>query len=104
MGKSAKKIGAWVSAHRKAQKATKKTVKGAKEVFYRKTKGGYLWLSLRWQPGALEQYPGAPYVSNFTHCVNFAGGGSWEVEGEALDSRGLPKTEHAEVGSVLSTM
>ena len=103
LGKSAKKIAAWVGAHRKAQKATKKAVKGAKEVFYRRQRNGYLWLSLRWQPGAVEQYPGAAYVSNFTYCVNFGSAGGWEVEGEALDSRGMP-VGSAQVGSVLSTM
>ena len=103
LGKSAKKIASWVGAHRKAQKATKKAVKGAKEVFYRRQRNGYLWLSLRWQPGAVEQYPGAAYVSNFTYCVNFGSAGGWEVEGEALDSKGMP-VGSAQVGSVLSTM
>jgi len=103
LGKSAKKIAAWVGAHRKAQKATKKAVRGAKEVFYRRQRNGYLWLSLRWQPGAAEQYPGAAYVSNYTYCVNFGSAGGWEVEGEALDSRGMP-VGRDKVGSVLSTM
>ncbi len=103
LGKNVKRLGAWVSQHRKAQKVVKKTVKGAKEVFFRK-QGGYLWLSLRWQIGAAEQYPGAPYLQNFTHCVNFPAPGTWDVEGEALDSKGLPKAGPSQVGNVLSTM
>ena len=52
---------------------------------------------------AAEQYPGAAYVSNYTYCVNFGSAGGWEVEGEALDSRGMP-VGRDKVGSVLSTM
>ena len=63
----------WVSSHRKAQRAAKKgtaaVVKGAKEVWYRRDAAGYLWLSLRWQPAAVEQYPGAA-PPNFTYAAS----------------------------------
>ena len=51
-----------------------------------------------------RQYPGAPYLQNFTHCVNFPSAGTWEVEGEALDSNGLPKIARSPVDSVRSTL
>ena len=107
LGKSVKRLSAWVSQHRKSQKLLSKSVKGAKELWYRKDRQGSLWLALRFVPGAAEQYPGAPYH-------NFSSGAAfplplhsqhwWEVEGEPLDSRGRPKSERQALGSVLSTM
>ena len=108
LGKRVARLRDWVSSHRKAQRAAKKgtaaVVKGAKEVWYRRDAAGYLWLSLRWQPAAVEQYPGAA-PPNFTYAAShlLAAGGGWEVEGEPVDSRGRSRGD-AQTGHVLSTM
>jgi len=107
LGKSVKRLSNWISQHRKSLKAAMRNVKGAKEVWYRRDRLGFLWLALPFVPNAKEQYPGAPYL-NFSSGASFPLPFSsqlwWEVEGEPLDSRGQPKAERQILGSVLSTM
>jgi len=88
MGKSAQKLNRWVAQHRKAQRALRKSVKGAIEIHFRRDHQGYLWLPLRWRSAAAEQLPGAPYA-NASFCMHHYEKGRYVVEGEPLDSRGM---------------
>jgi len=104
LGKSPRKLSSWVAQHRKAQRALRKSVKGAKELWFRRDRSGYIWLPLRYQPKATEQLPGAPY-SNYTYCMHYSAAGThWEVEGEPLDASGAATSESWHRESILSTM
>lgn len=88
VGKSAQKLGRWIAQHRKGQRALRKSVRGAIEINFRRDHLGFLWLPLRWRPGAAEQVPGAAY-SNSSFSMIYFEPGRYVVEGEPLDSRGM---------------
>ncbi len=82
----------------------RKSVKGAKELWYRRDAAGYIWLPLRWQPAAAEQYPGSAY-HNYSFCVLYdVSAPTWQIDGEALTSTGAPSGGRTAISSVLSTM
>lgn len=88
VGKSPQRLNRWIAQHRKAQRALRKSVRGAVDIHFRRDHLGFLWLPLRWRPGAAEQLPGAP-GANASFCMMYYDAGSYFVEGAPLDSRGM---------------
>jgi hypothetical protein len=88
VGKSPQRLNRWIAQHRKAQRALRKSVRGAVDIHFRRDHLGFLWLPLRWRPGAGEQLPGAP-GANASFCMIYHDDGRYLVEGAPLDSRGM---------------
>jgi len=134
LGKSAKRLAAWVASHRKTVRSAGgeagRAVKGAKDLWYRQDALGYLWLPLTYALAAAEQVPGAPYPEDVTHTVHYpispplepptADGssdesaevvacgahaeGAWTLDGAPVDSCGRPTSGRGQIGHILSTM
>ena len=93
LGRSSGRLGRWVAAHRKAQRALRKSVRGAVEIHFRRDHRGYLWLPLRWRHGAAEQLPGAPY-SSAPFCMAHYAAGVFEASPRHSRSRDSHARRH----------
>jgi len=70
LGKSPRKLAAWIAQHRRAMRSSGRSIKGAKVLWYRQDSQGFIWLPLTYQLSSTEQLPGAPYP-NFTHAIHY---------------------------------
>ena len=72
LGRAPRKLAVWVAQHRRSLRAAGRgTVKGAKVLWYRKDRQGYLWMPLTYQIAASEQLPGAAYPPNVSVAVHY---------------------------------
>lgn len=97
LGRNPTKVGAWVRAWLPNNKWL------GRRFHYRLDREGYVWLNLDWVDGGRLQRPGVPYKKFDSSLVTYYPGATplmWEVDGEELDSAGVPKPRKAPVESL----
>lgn len=71
-----------------------------KTYHYRLDREGYVWLNLDWVDGSRLQRPGVPFKSFDSLTTYYPSSLTWEVEGEELDSAGVPRPGHSPIESL----
>jgi len=94
LGRNPTKIGAWVRAWLPHSKWL------GRRYHYRLDRDGYAWLNLDWVDGGRLQRPGVPYKHFDTLVTYHPVSLIWEVDGEELDSAGMPRPRKAVVDSL----